>query len=680
MGCVLAATVTMNTPAAAEGELDTAGIEFDFNADGVTDKTDWEELRSFVKTYRMEEDGTVYFASQEVPETIRYLLNDQYGSRQSEGYGIDVSRVPEYYLPSLGLSTRVKSQGSFGTCWAFASLSSVESNLLLQRSGKAGILDPAGYELKLNNESDELDLSELYLAYIAFSPAKEPQSGEGTVPHLKEDMPNAVFSLGGFSSSSQEIFTSWNGILPEAQEPYKPLKADEDGGDIYGLWNEAKDEETAPLAHVQKFVYLNAPTIMKPDLEDRVYRYIGRDDNAVDLMKQAMVKYGALMLGYKSDNSRPDEEKTGEYYNYINWAQYDDRDELGFSHMVSVVGWNDAYPKENFQAKENELPPGDGAFLIKNSWGSYQTNHEEYGEAMEEALKNAEGTEVEAAMNRSYNYGIPDEDGHGSGYFWLSYYDHSILNVCALEADDAADGFAYDNIYQYDFSRPFASEISVLPADNEETRVANVFTVNGNERLEAVSVYAPQAGCTAEITVYSVNGEGAEVASGALLAQETATLSEKGFHTISLETPVTLSSGEKFTVVERIRTEHEGKPISWLNLETTVKQELQTDENIGELRTVTVSSPGESYAYVKSENGFVWTDIETLNRETDASQVFTFGNALIKAYTTDIPEMADGTGTLDPNHIQNRIPVYVLCGVLAGIIVALVVKNRKPKQ
>jgi len=36
------------------------------------------------------------------------------------------------------------------------------------------------------------------------------------------------------------------------------------------------------------------------------------------------------------------------------------------NHAVAIVGWNDSYDRNNF----NNVPPGDGAFIVKNSWGA----------------------------------------------------------------------------------------------------------------------------------------------------------------------------------------------------------------------------------------------------------------------------------------------------------------------
>ena len=92
-----------------------------------------------------------------------------------------------------------------------------------------------------------------------------------------------------------------------------------------------------------------------------------------------------------------------------------------FDHAVTVVGWDDRFSRDRFL--EGHEPPGDGAFLVRNSWGT--------------------------------SFG----DG---GYFWVSYYDTCIgsrlgpagtskanSDVNAVVAGVEPSG-GYADVYQHD--------------------------------------------------------------------------------------------------------------------------------------------------------------------------------------------------------------------------------------
>ena len=79
---------------------------------------------------------------------------------------------------------------------------------------------------------------------------------------------------------------------------------------------------------------------------------------------------------------------------------------------------------------------------------------------------------------------------------------------------------------------------------------------------------------------------------------------------------------------------------------------------------------------MKCGNGYVWTDIDTLTSETDASQIFTFGNALIKAYTVDDSAVLVGPDYPAPAGPANYIPLYVLAGAILAAVIYLLVTNK----
>ena len=83
-------------------------------------------------------------------------------------------------------------------------------------------------------------------------------------------------------------------------------------------------------------------------------------DNAK--LKEALVKYGAISISVHG--AQGSQEK--DYNDITHCAYYNSTFGEGTDHTVTLVGWNDTFSKENFQV----TPPGDGAWIIKNSWGS----------------------------------------------------------------------------------------------------------------------------------------------------------------------------------------------------------------------------------------------------------------------------------------------------------------------
>ncbi len=682
----------------AEGSVDDAGIQMDFNRDGVTDSKDWDEMKTWVTNYKMKDGSEVNYGNQEAPASINLLIDRDYATKAENSNAVDLTGVSSYYLPSIGDTTAIKDQSPFGTCWAFGTIAALESNLLHKRHGNSGIVNPDAFELKMGNVSKDLDLSELYHAYMNQVPVAEgSQKGEGNSP-LKPEEKNANLRLGGFASSSQVLLTSWTGPLAESQEPYMPLESANGSEDTYGLRNAEADKTSPVLAHVQEFVYLESPSQYHIDTDKKRYIFDGNDAGRVDLIKQALIKYGALMFSYQADSSTPGDGGNSDYMNYDNFCQFDDSQEIAMNHMVTLVGWDDNYPRENFKTGKGGLPEHNGAFLIKNSWGNYDSNVERYGDRFVQAYNDLIGEPSGKLMLLAFNYGIPDENGHGSGYAWVSYEDHSIFNLTAIDADDAIDGFQYDYIYQYDHTNPVSFLPISLPTDNPETLVANVFTSERDETLAAVSVYAPENNTEAEIEVYRITDANMNnPTEGELLSFATAEFALRGFYTVPLDLPAELKAGDRFAVVESIRTEKDGKKVSWLNIEQTIREDLQTADNINENHAYVVSNPGETLIYVNNGSEHVWADAKELGN-TQAAKVMNFGNAYIKAYTVT-PERAPlpsadptyqgvhqtGSDDLSLLLIMVNLPKYIMWGgiifvALIILIIFLIVRRKKKKK
>ena len=77
------------------------------------------------------------------------------------------------------------------------------------------------------------------------------------------------------------------------------------------------------------------------------------------LVKEAIMAYGAVSVGICWDNDAFNEE---------NNAYYSGSDYFPPNHAVTIVGWDDDYSKDNF--KEDNRPEKNGAWLARNSWGA----------------------------------------------------------------------------------------------------------------------------------------------------------------------------------------------------------------------------------------------------------------------------------------------------------------------
>jgi C1A family cysteine protease len=310
---------------------------------------------------------------------------------------------------------------------------------------------------------------------------------------------------GGNRSMSTAYFARWGGAIAESDDRYNTSNCTSPLG-------------LTPIKHVQDVIFV-------PN------RSSSLDNEAI---KQAVMTYGAVYTTYFHSDT----------YNNSATASYYMPSITQPNHAVCIVGWDDNYSSSKFLV----TPPGNGAFLIRNSWGTW--------------------------------WGM-------SGYFWMSYYDAN-LGMTENAVYLGSPNTNYGQVYQYD---PLGWTSSTGYGSNTAW-FANVFTATSTSAVAAASWYTPSANSTYTLYVYTDPVSG-PINSAGPAGSVSGTLATAGYHTVQLSSAVPITAGQKFSVVVRMTSPGYSYPIC-----------LETMQS-GYTPTATASA-GQSYI---SSSGSSWTDL-----------------------------------------------------------------------
>ena len=345
-----------------------------------------------------------------------------------------ISDVP----PSYDLRTRlrvseVRNQGTYGTCWAFAAISALESSLMPEEN--------------LLFSVDHMSMSNSF---------------------------NVNQYDGGEYTMGMAYLAAWQGPVYEKDDPYG------DG---------ATDESLSPVKHVQEIRIID-----------------GKDYQGI---KEAVFKYGGVQTSLYSNISSS--KGNSKYFNKDTNAYCYMGSEKP-NHDVVIIGWDDNYPKDNF----NVDLEGDGAFICQNSWGN------EFGD---------------------------------DGFFYVSYYDTNIgtHNEVYTGVENTDN---YDNIYQSDL----CGWVGKMGYDKEDMYGANVFTATSDQNIKAASFYATASDTSYEL--YIVNNFKDEYSFADRKKVAEGTLENAGYYTIKFDEEVPVTEGERYAVVLHINTPESTHPMA----------------------------------------------------------------------------------------------------------------------
>ena len=356
----------------------------------------------------------------------------------------------KYDMRSAGDISSVKDQGSFGTCWAHTSAASAESSIL--------------------DSVPDVDLSELHTAFYSYY---DP-NGDEDIMDIDVD---TVLTKGGSSRRVINLWSKWCGPVRDERLPYDER-------------NFFKDRFSVTDMMTQSDYHLrNAYTLSYDDEHSN-------RDAVNERLKQFVLSGNAVDCNIYYDVSKN--------YNSSFYTSNTQRTSRLQNHAVTIIGWDDDMPADKFR----NSPAGNGAWLMKNSWGM---------------------------------------DNGNEGCFWVSYYDNSLDDFTVFELADKEE---HTYLCQNDCYSPYFRLSS-----NEKTGsvyAANIFRAQQDMDINAVSTYflVPDTGY--EVSVYTeipADGTPADGTAHTGLASGKSELT--GLRTIELGKNVSVKSGELFSVVVR---------------------------------------------------------------------------------------------------------------------------------
>lgn len=544
---------------------------------------------------------------------------------------------PRYMLTNIGQATTAKIQSPWGACWAFAVAGAIESSILKAETALLGQeavpeISPAYAEPSLDALATAPDISERAIAWFAHELQTEAsggaQAGEGF--YLMDDAADEQLSGGNFAVAASALI-AWQSLVSEEAAPYQYNGYSEGSSPWYetsGLedaryedWSLPDDIRTLEDVgwRVTEVLRLQSPAMM--DRES--FSYTGYDPEATDAIKRTLVDVGGVAASISMEQNLPQDVLSGSYesaepsehFTYSTWSAYNAGDSASPNHAAVILGWDDTYPASAFEGVSSGSPPGDGAWLCKNSWGN-------------DALYQEMGADDDAP-----HWGIHDSAGQATGYFWLSYFDHTLSDLEAFRAAPVQD--SADVIYQHDYLG--AAEYVQPMRYGGQVRTANAFEADAPELLTSVGswTFLPNTSFTATVRTLPVgfDAAGAEPDELMLASTEAAyavgTFADAGYHTVQLDQPVLLSAGQPFLIELVITAAEDGSSSS----DTFLGLEIAYDDSASDAQTTlasVVANPGETFV---SDDGRTWQTLEQfVSSEDGSSSGFTFGNAVVKGF------------------------------------------------
>ncbi len=297
-----------------------------------------------------------------------------------------------------------------------------------------------------------------------------------------------------------------------------------------------------------------SPTDATPDYWVRQTLFLPNRASSADndVLKNAIIQYGGVSTDlYMIQQDDPD--YAASFNPTTNALYYQGSADL--DHSVVLVGFDDDFPSSRFAVP----PPGDGAFIARNSWGP------SWGEA---------------------------------GYFYISYYDSMALTGNIVWTDVVAASKSSLVVT----NSPFGATDSV-GCNNEVGFIGGMYHTQDAMRIFGVSSMALTPTTQYQVSIFvNVNAANGSPTSGTLVRTSSGVAEYGSYWYLSLEgTPVDIPANTTYSVIIKMQSDGYNWP-------------MPIENNLDGFLWNATGEPGRSFV---SCNAQTWFDVTSLTHSED---------------------------------------------------------------
>ena len=369
-------------------------------------------------------------------------FDDNFNVNQSNSL-VRSSQIPSTYNSvDEGFVTSIKNQNPYGNCWAYAACSVAES-----------------YLIKKGMASSDIDLSEAHLNYYMYH--NKGDKYENTDNDQTNVIGKYSFTDVGADPRMLQLAMSNFGLASETIYPISKITT---------MQGSKEDQNNT------QYVMTNSNLLCQQAKGNE------------SIIKQVILDNGSVLACYYDTSTA-----------YKNSNYYNSNEVNSFNHAISIVGWDDSYAANNFDNK----PTRNGAWLIKNSWGT----------------------------------------GFGNqGYFWMSYDEYSLGSVYSYEFKNKDE----ENIYQYDGTN---NALRYTLSSNTSTYANEFLVKRTNEELNAVSVGSATSNIPYKLEIYTNLTDINNPTSGNCEVNQNGIIENDGINYIKLSKGISLKDNTYYSIV-----------------------------------------------------------------------------------------------------------------------------------